>query len=77
MCLVGGLLAFGSTDLFQRTRGPHQLIDHVDGDPHEGRQADDVPDCDAPVRVFIIKQGEGRSFQQGAHYDVLRKSRKT
>lgn len=24
------------TDLFQGTGGPHQLVDHVDRDPHEG-----------------------------------------
>lgn len=24
------------SDLFERSRSPHQLVHHVDGDPHEG-----------------------------------------
>lgn len=64
--------SFQSADLFERSGGPHQLVDHVDGDPHEGGEPNEVSHCDAPVWVLIIKQCEGRRLQQGAHYDILR-----
>lgn len=63
---------FSSADLFERSGSPHQLVDHVDGDPHEGREADDVSHCDAPVGVLIVEQREGWRFQEGADYDILR-----
>ena len=62
---------FSPADLLERSGSPHQLVDHVDGDPHEGREADDVPHGDAPVGVLIVEQREGRRFQEGAHYDIL------
>lgn len=63
---------FSPADLFERSGSPHQLVDHVDWDPHEGREADDVSHCDAPVGVLIVEQREGWRFQEGADYDILR-----
>lgn len=64
---------FFFSDLFERSRSPHQLVDHVDGDPHEGWKANEVSNCDAPVWVLVVKQCKLRRLEEGAHYDILRR----
>lgn len=64
------------TDLFQRAGGPHQLVDHVDGDPHEGGEADEVPHRDAPVGVRVVEQCQLWHLQEGADDDKLRRRRR-
>lgn len=61
------------SDLLEGSRSPHQFVDHVDRDPHEGWKANDVSNRDAPVWVLVVKQGQLRRLEQGAHYDVLRR----
>lgn len=61
------------TDLFQRAGGPHQFVDHVDGDPHEGGEADEVPHRDAPVGILVVEQCQLRRLQEGADDDKLRR----
>lgn len=67
------LLLFSHTDLFQRARRPHQFVDHVDGDPHEGGEADEVPHRDAPVGILVVEQSELWHLQEGADDDKLRR----
>lgn len=64
------------TDLFQRARGPHQLVDHVDGNPHEGGEADEVSHRDAPVGILVVEQHQLWHLQEGADDDKLRRRRK-
>lgn len=64
------------TYLLQGARGPHQLVDHVDGDPHEGGEANEVPHRDAPVGVLVVKQGQLWHLQEGADDDELRRRRR-
>lgn len=61
------------SDLLEGSRSPHQLVDHVDGDPHEGWKANDVSNRDAPVWVLVVKQCKLRRLEQGAHYDILKR----
>lgn len=64
---------FTHTDLFQRARRPHQFVDHVDGDPHEGGEADEVPHRDAPVGILVVEQSELWNLQEEADDDKLRR----
>lgn len=60
------------THLLQRAGGPHQFVDHVDGDPHEGGEADEVAHRDAPVWVLVVEQRQVGHLQEEADDDKLR-----
>lgn len=74
--LFWDLSLYAHTDLFQRAGGPHQLVDHVDGNPHERGEADEVAHRDAPVGILVVKQRQLWHLQEGADDDKLRRRRR-